>query len=63
MPLEAMAISRRRLALILGLLAMVGPFAIDSIFPAFRALASDLQVTDAAIQQTISIYLLGYAAA
>ncbi|MFN5703625.1 MAG: MFS transporter, partial [Gammaproteobacteria bacterium] len=57
-----MAISRRRLALILGLLAMVGPFAIDSIFPAFRALASDLQVTDAAIQQTISIYLLGYAA-
>jgi DHA1 family bicyclomycin/chloramphenicol resistance-like MFS transporter len=62
MPLEAMAISRRRLALILGLLAMVGPFAIDSIFPAFRALAHDLQVADAAIQQTISIYLLGYAA-
>ena len=62
MPLEAMAISRRRLALILGFLAMVGPFAIDSIFPAFRALAHDLQVADAAIQQTISIYLLGYAA-
>ena len=56
MPLEAMAISRRRLALILGLLAMVGPFAIDSIFPAFRALAHDLQVADAAIQQTRTFF-------
>lgn len=57
-----LAISRRRLAIILGLLAMVGPFAIDSIFPAFHALAVDLRVMDAAIQQTISVYLLGYAA-
>ena len=61
MPLSHLNISRRRLAAILGMLAMVGPFAIDSIFPAFRTLAHDLRVDDAAIQQTISIYLLGYA--
>jgi len=61
MSVEGLSISRRRLAMILGLLAMVGPFSIDSIFPAFRVLSHDLQVPDAAIQQTISIYLLGYA--
>jgi DHA1 family bicyclomycin/chloramphenicol resistance-like MFS transporter len=61
MPLSHMNISRRRLAIILGMLAMIGPFAIDSIFPAFRVLAHDLRVDDAAIQQAISIYLLGYA--
>lgn len=61
MPLKAMNISRRRLAAVLGLLAMLGPFSIDTIFPAFRVLATDFGVTDAAIQQTISIYLLGYA--
>lgn len=62
MSIEGLKISRRHLALVLGFLAMLGPFAIDSIFPAFRALANDLHVADAAIQQTISIYLLGYAA-
>jgi DHA1 family bicyclomycin/chloramphenicol resistance-like MFS transporter len=56
-----LGISRRQLAAILGLLAMIGPFAIDSIFPAFRVLAHELRVDDAAIQQAISIYLLGYA--
>ena len=56
-----MNISRRRLAMILGMLAMIGPFAIDSIFPAFRVLAQELRVDDAAIQQAVSIYLLGYA--
>ena len=56
-----MNISRRRLAMILDMLAMIGPFAIDSIFPAFRVLAHELRVDDAAIQQAISIYLLGYA--
>ena len=39
---------------------MIGPFAIDSIFPAFQVLAQDLRVEDVAIQQAISIYLLGY---
>ena len=61
MSISNLNISRRKLAAILGLLAMIGPFAIDSIFPAFHVLAKDLRVEDAAIQQAISIYLLGYA--
>ena len=60
MPLSHLNISRRKLAAILGMLVMIGPFAIDSIFPAFRVLALDLNVPDAAIMQAISIYLLGY---
>ncbi len=52
----------RRLALTLGALAMIGPFAIDTIFPAFPQIAADLGAGDVAMQQTISIYLLAYAA-
>ena len=36
------AISNRRLALLLGGLAMFGPFSIDTIFPAFLAMCSQL---------------------
>ncbi len=55
-------ISRARLALILGALAMLGPFSIDTIFPAFAVMERELQVSKVAMQQTISFYLLGYAA-
>ena len=54
--------SNRRLALVLGGLAMFGPFSIDTIFPAFPRIAADLGASDVAMQQTISIYLLAYAA-
>ncbi len=54
-------ISRFRLALILGALAMLGPFSIDTIFPAFDVLERDLGVGKVAMQQTISMYLFGYA--
>ena len=57
-----LSISKRRLALILGALAMLGPFSIDTVFPAFAVLEHDLSVGKVAMQQTISIYLLGYAA-
>jgi DHA1 family bicyclomycin/chloramphenicol resistance-like MFS transporter len=57
-----LAISRARLAFILGGLAMFGPFSIDTVFPAFPVMASDLGVGKVAMQQTISVYLLGYAA-
>ena len=57
-----LAISRRRLAFILGGLAMFGPFSIDTVFPAFLVMASDLGVGKVAMQQTISVYLIGYAA-
>lgn len=52
----------RRLALLLGALAMFGPFSIDTIFPAFRQMGADLGADKLAMQQTISVYLLGYAA-
>ncbi|WP_339827003.1 multidrug effflux MFS transporter [uncultured Arenimonas sp.] len=55
-------ISRARLALILGGLAMFGPFSIDTVFPAFLVMADDLGVGKVAMQQTISVYLIGYAA-
>lgn len=57
-----LSISRARLAFILGALAMLGPFSIDTIFPAFAVMESDLGVSKVAMQQTISVYLLGYAA-
>jgi DHA1 family bicyclomycin/chloramphenicol resistance-like MFS transporter len=49
-----------RLAALLALLAMFGPFAIDAFFPAFHAVAQDLGASDWAMQQTISVYLLAY---
>lgn len=55
-------ISRVRLALLLGGLAMFGPFSIDTFFPAFPAMARDFAVGQVAMQQTISVYLLAYAA-
>ena len=57
-----LSISRVRLAFILGALAMLGPFSIDTIFPAFAVMEHDLGVGKVAMQQTISVYLLGYAA-
>ncbi|MEZ5463726.1 MAG: multidrug effflux MFS transporter [Lysobacteraceae bacterium] len=52
---------RLLIPLILGSLAMIGPFTIDTIFPAFPAIADDLSVGSVAMQQTISVYLLAYA--
>lgn len=52
---------RLRLALLLGALAMFGPFAIDTIFPAFPEIERDFAVSAVAMQQTISIYLIAYA--
>ena len=51
-----------RLALLLGGLAMFGPFSIDTIFPAFPEMGEDFGADKLAMQQTISAYLLAYAA-
>ncbi|HEY4582130.1 MAG TPA: multidrug effflux MFS transporter [Lysobacter sp.] len=51
----------RRLALLLGGLAMFGPFSIDTIFPAFPAIGTQLGADAVAMQQTISVYLIAYA--
>ena len=47
---------------ILAGLGMVGPFAIDTIFPAFAELAVELDTSPLALQQLISVYLLSFAA-
>ena len=51
-----------RLAPLLAALAMLGPFSIDTFFPAFRVIGAEFGVTPAAMQQTISVYLAAYAA-
>lgn len=56
-----MNVTARRLAPLLAALAMIGPFSIDTFFPAFRVMATHFAVTPAAMQQTISIYLAVYA--
>jgi DHA1 family bicyclomycin/chloramphenicol resistance-like MFS transporter len=52
---------RRLLAPLLAALAMFGPFSIDTIFPAFPAIETDLHASPLAMQQTISAYLIAYA--
>lgn len=51
----------RRLALLLGGLAMFGPFSIDTVFPAFVQMGQEFGADTLAMQQTISVYLLAYA--
>lgn len=53
--------SLRRLAVLLGGLAMFGPFSIDTIFPAFPQIGAQLGADAVAMQQTISVYLIAYA--
>jgi DHA1 family bicyclomycin/chloramphenicol resistance-like MFS transporter len=57
----APSLSLRRLALLLGGLAMFGPFSIDTIFPAFPQMGAQLGADKLAMQQTISVYLIAYA--
>src|SRR4029079_7566387 len=62
-PTMAIAVpSRNALAFLLAALASFGPFCIDAIFPAFPAIARQFDATPLAMQQTISVYLLAYAA-
>ena len=51
----------RRLAFLLGGLAMFGPFSIDTIFPAFPQIGAQLGADKLEMQQTISVYLIAYA--
>lgn len=51
----------RRLAPLLGALAMFGPFSIDTMFPAFPAIAEQLNASPLAMQQTLSVYMIAYA--
>lgn len=52
----------RTLAPLLAALAMLGPFSIDTFFPAFRVIGGEFGVSAAAMQQTVSVYLAAFAA-
>lgn len=52
-----------RTTVIVALLAMIGPLAIDTIFPAFARIGVQFAESDAALQQLTSVYLLSFALA
>lgn len=47
---------------LLAALAMLGPFSIDTYLPAFPAIAATLQASMVEVQQSLTVYLLAYAA-
>jgi DHA1 family bicyclomycin/chloramphenicol resistance-like MFS transporter len=59
------AIARKRrwsLAALIASLSMLGPFSIDAYLPAFGAIRQEFGASAIAVQQTLSTYLLAYAA-
>ncbi len=52
---------RWALALLLALLGMLGPFAIDTYLPAFAGIGDAIGATPVQMQQTLSAYLFGFA--
>lgn len=48
-------------ALLLAVCTMVGPFAANAYQPGFLLMGEDLGISRAAVQQTLSIYLISYA--
>lgn len=59
-PVEPISV-KLGLALLLGALVMLGPFSIDTMFPAFSQMEQELQADAVAIQQTLSVYLISFA--
>ena len=55
-----MKASFARNAIVLGLLAAVGPFAIDMYLPALPTIAADLNATTAATQMTLTAFFLAF---
>jgi MFS transporter, DHA1 family, multidrug resistance protein len=49
-----------RIALVIGLLAMVGPFSIDMYLPALPRVAAELAATPQAVQFTLSAYFAAF---
>ncbi len=52
---------RWALAMLVAALGSLGPFAIDAYLPAFEGMARDLGATPVQMQQTLSVYLFGFA--
>ncbi len=53
---------RWTLALLLACMGMLGPFSIDAYLPAFAGIGASIGATPAQMQQTLSSYLLAFAA-
>ncbi len=49
-----------RLAIILGLLGLIGPFATDMYLPAMPIIAADLGVSEAQVQSTLTSYFIAF---
>lgn len=47
--------------MLLAALTMIGPFAVDAIFPGFSAVGREFAVDTVALQQIVSVYLLSFA--
>ncbi|GAB4576570.1 MAG: multidrug effflux MFS transporter [Roseibium sp.] len=52
-----------RSAVVLGLLAVVGPFAIDLYLPAMPEIVRDLRTDDAAVHMTFTVYFIAFGVA
>ncbi len=55
-----MSTSFARIAVVLGLLSAVGPFAIDMYIPALPTIVADLHTTTAAAQLTLTVFFIGF---
>ncbi len=49
------------LSVLLACLGMLGPFAIDTYLPAFSGIAASIGASPVEMQQTLSVYLIGFA--
>lgn len=54
--------SRRRLTLVLGILATIGPLSIDAVLPSFASIAHSFGASAGTVQLTLAAYLAGIAA-
>ena len=55
-----MASSYAKNAIVLGLLAAIGPFAIDMYLPALPTIAADLHASTAATQMTLMAFFVAF---
>jgi MFS transporter, DHA1 family, multidrug resistance protein len=53
--------ARWQFALLVAPLAMLAPFSLDTYLPSFPAMAGELQVSFAAMQSTLAVYLVAFA--
>lgn len=53
--------SKGLITTMIAALAMIGPFTIDAVFPAFDLIGRDVRASTAAMQQVTSVYMLSFA--